>query len=37
VYIIGVFIPEFGSLSVVLVCGAFVAVVMLIRRRRTGL
>ena len=37
VYIIGVFIPEFGSVSVVLVCGAFVAVVILIRRRRTGL
>jgi hypothetical protein len=37
VYIIGVFIPEFGSLSVVVVCGAFVAVVILIRRRRTGL
>ena len=37
VFIIGVTIPEFGSLSVVLVCGAFVAVVILIRRRRTGL
>jgi hypothetical protein len=37
VYIIGVFIPEFGSLSVVLVCGAFVAFVILIRMRRNSL
>lgn len=35
VTITGVVIPEFGSLSVVVVCGAFVAVFILVGRRRT--
>jgi len=33
----GVVIPEFGALSVAMVCGALVAVFILIGRRRTGL
>ncbi len=37
VSIFGVIIPEFGALSVALVCGAFVAVFILVGRRRTGL
>lgn len=36
VTIVGVVIPEFGALSVALVCGAFVAVFILIGRRRAG-
>jgi hypothetical protein len=36
VTIIGVTIPEFGSISVVVVCGAFVAIFVLVGRRRTG-
>ena len=37
VTITGVVIPEFGALSVAMVCGAFMAVFILIGRRRTGL
>jgi hypothetical protein len=37
VTISGVVIPEFGALSVVMVCGAFVAMFILIGRRRAGL
>lgn len=37
VSISGVVIPEFGALSVAAVCGAFVAVFILVGRRRTGL
>lgn len=37
VYILEVHIPEFGSLSIVVVCGAFVAVFILVGRRRSGL
>lgn len=37
VTISGVVIPEFGALSVAAVCGAFVAVFILVGRRRTGL
>ncbi len=36
VTISGVSVPEFGPLSVAMVCGAFVAVFILIGRRRTG-
>lgn len=36
VTISGVTVPEFGALSVAVVCGAFVAVFILIGRRRTG-
>ncbi len=36
VYITGVSIPEFGALSVVGICGAFIAVFVLVGRRRTG-
>jgi len=37
VSITGVFVPEFGALSVAMVCGAFVAVFVLVGRRRTSL
>jgi hypothetical protein len=37
VTIVGITVPEFGSLSVAAICGAFVAVFILIGRRRTGL
>ncbi len=36
VTISGVSVPEFGPLSVAMICGAFVAVFILIGRRRTG-
>jgi hypothetical protein len=36
VTISGVVIPEFGALSLATVCGAFVAIFILIGRRRTG-
>jgi hypothetical protein len=36
VTISGVVIPEFGALSIAIVCGAFVAVFILIGRRKTG-
>jgi hypothetical protein len=37
VIISGVTIPEFGALSIVGICGAFVAIFVLVGRRRTGL
>jgi hypothetical protein len=37
VSISGVEIPEFGALSIAMMCGVFVAVFILVGRRRTGL
>ena len=37
VSISGVFVPEFGGLPIFVVCGAFVAIFILARRRRSGL